>query len=84
MLVELSCIVSNKSSGSTPNKSNADYYEGGTIPWILTQDVKFNEIREVASFITEKALVETATKWIPENCVIIAISGASAGRCAIN
>lgn len=27
---------------------------------------------------------ETATKWIPENCVIVAISGASAGRCAIN
>ena len=27
---------------------------------------------------------ETAAKWIPENCVIVAISGATAGRCAIN
>ena len=26
----------------------------------------------------------TSAKWIPENCVIVAISGASAGRCAIN
>ena len=36
------------------------------------------------SFITEKAVKETSAKWIPENCVIVAISGASAGRCAIN
>ena len=54
------------------------------IPWIRTQDVKFNEITEVDSYITEKAVAETAAKWIPENCVIVAISGASAGRCAIN
>lgn len=39
---------------------------------------------EVDSYITEKAVRETATKWIPENCVIVAISGATAGRCAIN
>lgn len=71
-------------SGSTPSKSNSDYYENGTIPWLRTQDVRFNEIIEIDSFITEKALRETAVKWIPENCVIIAISGATAGRCAIN
>ena len=35
-------------------------------------------------FITGKAVEETAAKWIPENCVIVAISGATAGRCAIN
>ena len=46
--------------------------------------MKFNEIRQVDSFITESAVRETSAKWIPENCVIVAISGASAGRCAIN
>ena len=82
--VELRDVVSNKGSGATPNKAKAEYYDGGTIPWIRTQDVRFNEITRVESFITEKALRETAAKWIPENCVIVAISGASAGRCAIN
>ena len=82
--VELAEVVAHRSSGATPSKSNRDYYEGGMIPWIRTQDVKFNEITEVDSYITEKAVIETAAKWIPENCVIIAISGASAGRCAIN
>ena len=84
VLVELKEVVANKGSGATPNKANAEYYDGGTIPWIRTQDVRFNEITSVESFITEKAVRETAAKWIPENCVIVAISGASAGRCAIN
>ena len=84
VLVELRDVVSNKGSGATPNKAKAEYYDGGTIPWIRTQDVRFNEITRVESFITEKAVRETAAKWIPENCVIVAISGASAGRCAIN
>jgi len=34
--------------------------------------------------ITEKALSETSLKWVPENCVIVAISGATAGRVGIN
>ena len=36
------------------------------------------------SYITEEAVAKTSAKWIPKNCVIVAISGASAGRCAIN
>ena len=71
-------------SGSTPTKSKKEYYDNGTIPWLRTSDVKFNEITEIDSFITELAVKETAVKWIPENCVIVAISGATAGRCAIN
>lgn len=71
-------------SGATPKKSNSEYYVGGTVPWIRTQNVTFNNIYSVDSFITEKAVQETVAKWIPENCVIVAISGASAGRCAIN
>ncbi len=83
-IVQLRTVVKKSCSGSTPTKGNSDYYENGTIPWIRTQDVRFNEITEVDSYITEKAVAETAVKWIPENCVIVAISGATAGRCAIN
>ncbi len=71
-------------SGGTPLKSNKDYYENGTIPWLRTQEVVFNEINKTDCFITELAVQETSAKWIPANCVIVAISGASAGRCAIN
>ena len=77
-LLPIKEVVKKSCAGATPAKGNSEYYEGGTIPWIRTQDVRFNEIREVDSFITEKAVEETAAKWIPENCVIVAISGATA------
>jgi len=83
-MVELRSVVKNHYTGATPKKGTEAFYEGGTIPWIRTQDVRFNEITSVDSYITESAVALTGAKWIPENCVIVAISGASAGRCAIN
>jgi len=80
----LKTVVKRSSSGGTPTKGNSTYYDNGNIPWLRTQDVRFNEIQEIDSFITEKAVEKTAAKWIPSNCVIVAISGATAGRCAIN
>ena len=82
--IKLRSVVKKSCSGATPKKGVKEYYDGGDIPWLRTQDVKFNEITEINSYITEVAVKETAAKWIPENCVIVAISGASAGRCAIN
>ncbi|MGE4508340.1 MAG: restriction endonuclease subunit S, partial [Eubacteriaceae bacterium] len=80
----LKTVVKKSTSGGTPKKGNSEYYENGTVPWLRTQDVRFNEIYEINSFITEEAVKKTSAKWIPENCVIVAISGATAGRCAIN
>ncbi|OLU39163.1 restriction endonuclease subunit S [Ileibacterium valens] len=82
--VELREVVKSHKTGATPKKGKSVYYENATIPWIRTQDVRFNEIESVDSYITEQAVKETGAKWIPENCVIVAISGATAGRCAIN
>ena len=80
----LKTVVKKSCSGSTPAKGNSSYYVNGDVPWLRTQDVRFNEIYEIDSFITEEAVAKTSAKWIPPNCVIIAISGATAGRCAIN
>ncbi len=77
-------IAIHSCSGGTPLKNKSDYYTNGTIPWLRTGEVKFNEIYKTEEFITELAVKETSAKWIPENCVIVAISGATAGRCAIN
>ena len=72
------------SSGGTPRKTNSAYYNGGTIPWLRTQEVEFNYIEKVSSFITEEGLRNSSAKWIPAYCVIVAISGATAGRSAVN
>lgn len=72
------------SSGATPKAGSEAYYKDGNIPWLRTKEVSFNEIWDTEVKVTERALEETAVKWIPENCLIVAISGASAGRSAIN
>lgn len=71
-------------SGGTPTAGRPEYYNDGEIPWLRTQEVKFSDINNTKIKITEAALKNSAAKWIPENCVIIAISGATAGRSAIN
>jgi type I restriction enzyme S subunit len=83
-LYTLGSISKKVSSGSTPLANNPRYYEDGKIPWLRTQEVKFNEIFDTEIKVTNAALEETSIKWIPENCVIIAISGATAGRSAVN
>lgn len=72
------------SSGGTPLKSRDDYYVGGSIPWLRTQEVRYGDIFDTGGRITELGMRESSAKWIPENCVIVAISGASAGRVAVN
>lgn len=77
-------VTKNWYSGGTPRAGNPEYYEDGKIPWLRTQEVKFNDIEETNIKITPSALKNSSAKWIPKNCVIIAISGATAGRSAIN
>lgn len=77
-------IIVRSCTGATPLKSKKEYYENGSIPWLRTQEVCFNEIVCTECFITEEALHKTSVKWIPANSIIVAISGATAGRCAIN
>lgn len=79
-LADVCCSVS---SGGTPLATRADFY-GGTIPWLRTQEVVFNEIVDTEVKITELGLALSSAKWIPRNCVIVAISGATAARAAIN
>ena len=71
------------SSGGTPLSTRPDFYDGD-IPWLRTQEVRFNEIFATDVKITELAVKNTSAKWIPANCVVVAISGATAARSAIN
>ena len=81
--MKLRDVATKVSSGGTPLKARTEYY-GGDIPWLRTQEVVFNEIRTTEKTITEEGLNNSSAKWIPANCVIVAISGATAGRCAVN
>ena len=70
-------------SGGTPKSGNSDYYDGGTIPWLNTREINFNRIRGTEGHITDLGLKSSSAKWIAENAVVVAMYGATAGRCAI-
>ena len=70
-------------SGGTPTKSNKEYYEGGTIPWLRSGEVCQKEITETEMFITEKGLKESSAKYYPENTVVVAMYGATAAQVGI-
>jgi type I restriction enzyme S subunit len=76
-------ICKSVSSGGTPLSVRTDFYNG-SIPWLRTQEVRYQDILDTKIKITEKGLENSSAKWIPVNCVIVAISGATAARSAIN
>jgi len=71
------------SSGGTPKTGVAEYYDGN-IPWLRTQEVGFREIWNTGVKITEDGVKNSSAKWIPENCVIVAMYGATVGKIGIN
>jgi len=70
-------------AGGTPLKTHKDYYEGGTIPWLLSGEVSQGEIFEAKNFITEKGLKNSSAKLFPPNTVLVAMYGATAGQVGI-
>ncbi|CAJ36607.1 restriction endonuclease subunit S [Methanocella arvoryzae] len=62
-------------TGATPLRSNKNYYENGTIPWITSSAVNSQYITKADEFITELAIKETNAKIFPKNSLIIALYG---------
>ena len=70
-------------SGGTPDTSRRDYY-GGKIPWLRTQEINWVNIFDTDIKITEEGLNNSSAKWVPSNCVIVAMYGATAAKACIN
>lgn len=80
---ELGSLCSQVYSGGTPTSNNEAYY-GGEIPWLRTQEVTFNRIKDTEIKITDAGMNSSSAKWVPANSVIVAMYGNSAGRVAVN
>ena len=73
------------SSGTTPNRSNSQYWQYGTIAWIKTGEVNYTFIEDAEEKITQKALDETSLKIYPIHTVLMAMygQGVTRGKVAI-
>jgi type I restriction enzyme, S subunit len=63
------------STGATPKRGKAVYWENGTVPWITSGVVNESFVAEADEYITETALDETNTKIFPEGTLLVAMYG---------
>ena len=67
-------------SGSTPSRTNNEYWENGTIPWVKSGEIHNNITLQTEEHITPLGLNESCTKLLPEDTVLMAMYGVTAGE----
>ncbi len=72
--------VFSTTSGGTPSKAHPEYYENGTIPWLSSGEVNIGVIHSVKNYITQEGVDNSSAKMVPEDSVVIAMYGATAGQ----
>ena len=69
-------------SGGTPKATEREYYENGTIPWLIIGDLNDGIVTESTSKITELGLQNSSAKMIPQGTLLVAMYG-SIGKLGI-
>src|SRR5699024_6341150 len=71
-------------TGVTPKKSNASFYDNGTIAWVTSGALNQSFVRQASEYVTEKALEETSLRLYLPNTLLIALygEGRTRGKCS--
>lgn len=69
-------------NGGTPKRSESDYWNPGTIPWLTSGEVRQPLITATENMISELGLKNSSAKWLPEGSTVVALYGATAGQVA--
>ena len=67
-------------TGGTPSTENKDYWENGTIPWLQSGCCQNCIVNSASKYITQAGYDNSSTKMMPKNSVLIALTGATAGK----
>ena len=70
-------------SGGTPSRRNPSFFEGGTWPWIKTQELLDGWLDGSEEHITDHAVASSSARVLPENTVLMAMYGATVSRLGI-
>ncbi|MFK7693067.1 N-6 DNA methylase [Paenibacillus sp. HJGM_3] len=62
-------------TGGTPKSEVKEYYEDGSIPWLVSGDIHKGFISDCEGRITEMGLENSNAKILPYNSVLIALNG---------
>ena len=73
---ELTTVV----TGGTPSTAKAEFWEGGEIPWLQSGCCQNCDVSETEKFITQAGYDNSSAKLMPPDTVMIALTGATAGK----
>ncbi|MEE6075891.1 restriction endonuclease subunit S [Avibacterium paragallinarum] len=62
-------------SGGTPKTNIPEYWENGSIPWMISGEVNLETIYQTEKFITQLGLDNSSAKFVPKNSIVIALAG---------
>jgi type I restriction enzyme M protein len=62
-------------TGGTPTSTVAEYYENGTVPWLVSGDIHGFKIWDCEKRITPKAVENSNARVLPKDSVLIALNG---------
>ena len=71
-------------SGGTPARSNCNYWEGGTIPWVKISDIKGKHLNKTEEFITESGLRSSSAKIFPKGTILYTIFATLGETCILD
>lgn len=71
------------SAGGTPLRSRSEYFDGGTIPWLMSGEVGKREVHSAANYLTDKGLTNSSARMLPVDTVLVAMYGATAGQVGV-
>jgi type I restriction enzyme, S subunit len=81
---KLSQLCAGIGSGTTPKSDRLEFYEDGTIPWVVTGDLNDSMLEECSNRITDRAINEHSTlKLYEAGSVVVAMYGATIGKAAL-
>ena len=67
-------------TGGTPSTSKPEYWDGGTIPWLQSGCCQNCEVTFAEKYITQSGYDNSSTKMMMPDTVMIALTGATAGK----
>lgn len=62
-------------NGSTPKRTVAEYWSGGTFPWLNSGKIYDREIGQADQFVSERALADCHLPIVEPGSILIAITG---------
>lgn len=70
-------------TGGTPSTSVPEYWEDGTIPWLNSGELNKGIITGSENFVTAAGLKNSSARMMPQNTVLVALTGATTGISAL-